>query len=70
MNQTGKILMYMSNHGSINPIEALSDLGCFRLAARVCDLRDMGYEVKTTMVTKKNRYGEPVSFASYSLEAR
>ena len=70
MTQEGMILKYMQDYGSINPMQALSDLGCYRLGARIKDLRDKGYNVITERETRKNRYGIPVAFARYRLEKK
>lgn len=56
----------MEDFGSITPIQALADLGVMRLASRICDLRK-DYEIKTTMIKAKNRYGEDVTYAQYTL---
>ena len=58
----------MQDFGSINPLQAMGDLGVMRLAARVGDLRKEGYQISRQMVAGKNRYGEAVSFAEYRLE--
>ena len=44
--QTREVLTYIKRHGSISPREAMA-FGCYRLAARIKDLRDMGWELKT-----------------------
>ncbi len=62
-----RILRYMKEFGSIDPIQALRDVGCYRLGARIKDLRDSGYTIITERETKKNRYGEPATFARYRL---
>ena len=38
MTQCEKVLEYMKEFGSITPIEAMQDIGCMRLAARIADL--------------------------------
>jgi hypothetical protein len=58
----------MKDFGSINPMEAIKDIGCMRLAARIADLREQGHPIGRRMKTSKNRYGKPVSFAEYYLE--
>lgn len=70
MTQNEKVLDYMERFGSITQIEALSDLGIMRLASRINDLKKKGYCVKKEMVKSKNRFGESVQFARYSLEAQ
>ena len=40
-------LEYMTKYDSISPREALDAFGCFRLGARISELRDDGYDVLT-----------------------
>lgn len=68
MKQEERILKYMQDFGSITPLQALDDLGVMRLGARIYDLKRAGHMISRRMVTKKNRYGEAVSFAEYRLE--
>lgn len=68
MRQTERILEYMQTFGSITTAQAFTDLGVARLASRIHDLRDQGYVITREMVSAKNRYGETVHFARYSLE--
>ncbi|MCQ2286502.1 MAG: helix-turn-helix domain-containing protein [Bacteroidales bacterium] len=65
--QTQKILEYMKQCGSITPAEAMHEFGCMRLAARIADLKTDGVQIKAERVAAKNRFGETVSFAKYSL---
>ena len=67
MKQEERILKYMRDFGSITPLEAMQDLGVMRLGARIYDLKKAGHPISRRMVTKKNRYGESVSFAEYRL---
>ena len=54
--------------GTLTAIEALSDLGCYRLGARISELRSEGMRIDTTMEESISRItGEPVRFARYSL---
>lgn len=66
--QCDKVLAYMKQFGSITQLEALSDLGCMRLASRISDLRQQGIAIGRRMKTGKNRYGDDVTFAEYYLE--
>lgn len=68
VTQCERILQYIAENGSITQLEALREIGCMRLASRMCDIKKMGYTVVRTMVTDKNRYGEPVSFAKYTIK--
>lgn len=49
----------------VNPRLALLKFGCFRLAARIKDLRMLGMKIKTEMVEADGK-----RFASYKWEQR
>ena len=51
--QRDAILWHLEHRGSITPIEALNELGCFRLAARIEELRRSGHGIKT-IIEKRN----------------
>ncbi len=68
MTQCDRVLEYLKRFGSITQLEAIRDIGCMRLAARIADLREKGYGIGVRMKTEKNRYGNKVSFAEYYLE--
>jgi len=67
MTQCDKVLKYINDFGSITPLEAINDLGIMRLAARINDLSNKGIEINREIVKSKNRYGEIVHYAKYSL---
>lgn len=46
MSQCDDILAHLKT-GPISAMEALNRYGCFRLAARIKDLREQGYEIET-----------------------
>lgn len=46
MSQCSDILAHLKR-GPITAIEALNSYGCFRLAARIKDLRDQGYDIES-----------------------
>lgn len=52
MSQERLILSHLKRYGSIEPLTALDKYGCFRLAARITDLKDRGYKIATEMVKK------------------
>ena len=70
MTQSEKILQHISFIGGISAAEAMDEYGCMRLAARIADLRSMGISIRREWETKKNRYGEPVTYARYYLEEK
>jgi len=53
-SQNALIKDWLLNGYSITQLEALTQFGCFRLAARIADLRDKGLNVVTDMVTLEN----------------
>jgi hypothetical protein len=53
-SQNALINGWLLNGYSITQLEALTQFGCFRLAARIADLRDKGLNVVTDMVTLEN----------------
>lgn len=67
MTQCERVLKYMKDFGSINSLQAITDLGIMRLAARISNLREAGYRIDRQIVKSRNRYGEPVYFAEYKL---
>jgi hypothetical protein len=66
MTQAQEILQYINLHGSITPLDALRELGCFRLAARIYDLEQEGYVFpRETVKAKGVRTGKVVRFTRY-----
>ena len=66
-NQCKRVLEYIRLHGSITSAEAMTELGVYRLASRINDLRRCGIEIRREMVTVTNRWGEKTRIARYSL---
>jgi len=64
--QTDRLHAYLKRK-SITPLDAWTELGIYRLAARVFDLRERGIPVKSTMIEVENRWGEVTKVARYSL---
>lgn len=67
MTQCERILRHLQDYGSITQAEAVSEYGCYRLGARIFDLKARGVPIRSETVTGKNRYGERTSFSRYSL---
>ena len=63
MTQTQNILDWLKQGKPITAIEALDNFGCFRLAARIADIRATGIDVKTATI--QTRSGK--SIPQYSL---
>lgn len=68
MTQCEKILQYMERNGSITQAEAVERFHCYRLGARIFDLKSKGFPIKTETVTGKRGDGTAYSFAKYSLQ--
>jgi orotate phosphoribosyltransferase-like protein len=46
MSQENQILEYLKTGKSITPLDALKLFGCFRLGARIWDLKKKGYHIE------------------------
>ena len=61
-SQNACIAIWLKHGNSITPLEALQKFGCFRLGARIADLRKAGYNIETKMVEQNGK-----RFAQYRL---
>lgn len=68
-DQNRLLLDHMTTYKTITAYEAMTNLGIGRLSARVYDLRAEGYDISLTIKTGRNRYGKPVHYGEYRLEA-
>lgn len=66
--QTIRILRHLKDKGSITPLEALKKYGCYRLGARIWDLRKGGYSIRTEIVNYMDKDGAQRRYAKYSME--
>jgi len=66
LNQNTKIERHLRNGNSITPTQALQTYGCFRLGARIFDLRKKGLDIRTRIINN----GRGAKFAEYSLADR
>lgn len=66
--QCDRILRHLREIGPITQADAIREYGCFRLAARIADLRKAGHVINKRTKTSENRYKESVSFAEYYIE--
>jgi len=66
MKQADMVMGYITQFGSITPIDAFKDLGITRLSAVVFDLKEKGVNIITDIEHGKNRYGKPTRYARYS----
>lgn len=52
---------------SITSAEAVDKFGCYRLSARIQELKDMGFSITMTVKSSPNRYGYNSNFAEYRM---
>lgn len=60
--QKEAILRHLQSGRAITPLEALELYGCFRLGARIWELRDEGYKIQSETVKQGKK-----TFSSYKL---
>ncbi|WP_294964164.1 helix-turn-helix domain-containing protein [uncultured Gilliamella sp.] len=53
-NQCLSILQHLQSGRTINPLQALNQYSCFRLAARIYDLKQSGYLIDKRMIKTEN----------------
>lgn len=69
MSQCERVLNRLEQ-GPITPMEAWNELGVYRLAARVCDLKEAGHNISKETVSVANRFGEECHVARYRLVSK
>lgn len=67
MSQNGMILAYLQNGHTLTQAEAISLFGCYRLGARIFEIREQGFDIRRSMEQNVNRFGENVRYARYWL---
>lgn len=67
-SQCRQILDYIDQFGSITPLDAMRDLGVYRLAARISDLKKRGYPIVDQWETVPTRLGKSTEIKRYSLQ--
>lgn len=65
--QKERVLEHLNHFGCIQPLEALSQLGIYRLAAVIHLLKQDGHAITSTRVSVTNRWGEECNVARYTL---
>jgi hypothetical protein len=62
VSQTLALQRYLAKGRSITPMDALKLFGCFRLGARIYDLKRAGWNIVTSTVSKNGK-----RFAEYRM---
>lgn len=65
MTQTQQIKAALESGAAITPIDALNQFGCFRLAARIDELRKEGMDIETITQTRNGK-----RYAIYALRGQ
>jgi hypothetical protein len=63
MTQNDQILKYLEAGNTITPIDALQLFGCFRLSARIFELRQKGYKIGKVILRRSD-----TNYACYFME--
>lgn len=66
LTQEQRLLEWLQ-HSPIDPLTAWTELGIYRVAARINNLRDNGHNIRTGKKTVISRFGDKARVANYSL---
>lgn len=66
-SQCTEIRKILESGRTITQHDAMTNLGCYRLSARIHDLRNKGLDIATEQRICRNRHGKKVRFAVYRL---
>ena len=67
LTQKEKVLRHLQEVGALTPVQAFFDYSIMRLATRIFELKEDGYDIETIMLKSENKFGEPVRYAQYKL---
>ena len=62
--QNEMILEHLKQGKKITPLEALNLFGCFRLGARIFEIKEMGYNIKSELTTNNGK-----TYSAYWIES-
>ena len=68
--QNAKVLKRLATHGCITSMDAIYRYSITRLAARINNLREAGWDIKTQMDSKTDFDGNTDRFARYWLSEK
>lgn len=66
-SQTVAIARYLEEGGRLTPLLALDLFGCFRLAARIGELRKAGMDIRRDNLRVRNDAGRMITIGEYWL---
>lgn len=68
ISQKKLIHEHIKRFGSIEPLTALREYGCYRLSCRISELRSEGVDIRTEYIIQRSKItGHSVRFAKYIL---
>lgn len=67
MTQDQRLLDYLKLNKEIDPLQAWQELGIYRLAACIFNLRKQGHNIISNRKKVQNRFGENCNVARYRL---
>ena len=67
MSQRERILDWLKSGKTLNRLNSWDQLGVIEAPARISELRAAGHVIETKMVTVRNRYGEDVRIALWTM---
>jgi len=68
ITQKRLIFEHLKRYGSIEPMTALREYGCYRLSSRISELRTEGINIRTDYIMQRSKVtGFFVKFAKYTL---
>lgn len=70
LTQYDRVLHHLKAKNKITSWESITEYGITRLSAVIYMLRQDGYIISSNFKSAKNRYGDIVSFAEYTLEEK
>lgn len=66
-NQREEVLAHLKENGNISSMSAIKLYGITRLAAKIHELRDEGFNITTTLIKFTNRYQNKSTYGVYKL---
>lgn len=69
-NQREQIKAYLETHYGITAKQAMEELGIYRLASRISELKQAGVPIRSQMIEVENRHGEKIRVKLYWLTGK
>lgn len=67
-SQKKRILERLINGQRVTSLDAYEKLGVTQLGARIFELREEGYQIKSIRTVGNNRFGKKIHYCEYELE--